>query len=114
MASGLPTIAYDGPVAREILGEDGMFVPMGDVAALATACVTLLGDADERERRGAGLRERAVTEFSWSALAARLVEVYRAAGARSRPAPRGLPLDVFAPRTEESAPSRSAGTSRRA
>jgi glycosyltransferase involved in cell wall biosynthesis len=81
MASGLPTIAYDGPIAREILGEDGVFVPPGDTAALAAACVALLEDAGERKRRGEALRERAVAEWSWSAVAARLVEVYRAAGA---------------------------------
>jgi glycosyltransferase involved in cell wall biosynthesis len=113
MASGLPTITYEGPVAREILGEDGIFVPMGDTTALATACVTLLEEAGERRRRGAALRERAVTEFSWSALGDRLVEVYRdAAGARRRRAPNVLPVDVFAPRKEGSVRSRSAGTSR--
>jgi glycosyltransferase involved in cell wall biosynthesis len=77
MAAGLPTIAYDGPIAREILGEAGTFVPLGDTAALATACVTLLEDAGERKWRGEVLRERAVAVFSWSMLVDRLIEVYR-------------------------------------
>ncbi len=77
MATGLPTVAYDGPVAREILGEAGVLVPPGDTAALAAACITLLEDAGERKWRGEALRERAVAAFSWSALAGRLVEIYR-------------------------------------
>jgi glycosyltransferase involved in cell wall biosynthesis len=77
MAAGLPTIAYDTPIAREVLGEAGVLVPLGDTAALATACVTLLEDAGERKWRGQALRERAVATFSWPALAGRLVEAYR-------------------------------------
>ena len=77
MAAGLPTIAYDTPIAREVLGEAGVLVPLGDTAALATACVTLLEDAGERKWRGQALRERAVAKFSWPVLAGRLVEAYR-------------------------------------
>jgi glycosyltransferase involved in cell wall biosynthesis len=75
-AAGLSTIAYDTPIAREILGEAGTFVPLGDTAALATACVTLLEDASERQWRGEALRERAGAAFSRLALVGRLVEVY--------------------------------------
>jgi glycosyltransferase involved in cell wall biosynthesis len=77
MAAGLPTIAYDGPVAREILGEAGVFVPPGDTTALAAACVTLLEEAGERKWRGEALRKRSVAAFSWLALAGRLGEIYR-------------------------------------
>jgi glycosyltransferase involved in cell wall biosynthesis len=77
MAAGLPTVAYDGPVARENLGEAGVFVPPGDLSALAAACVRLLEDPGERKWRGLALRERAVDTFSWSAIADRLIEVYR-------------------------------------
>jgi len=87
MASGLPTIACDGPVARDILGRAGLFVPIGDTAALARACVTLLEDAGERKWRGEALRERAIMRFSWLALAGRLVEVYREAGRVAQTAP---------------------------
>jgi len=80
MACGLPTVAYDGPVARETLGDAGVFVRLGDRTALATALVGLLADAGERKRRGEALRERAVAEFGWPALAERLVEAYRACG----------------------------------
>jgi len=77
MASGLATIAYDGPVSREILGEAGVLVPLGDRVALGAACARLLADAGERKWRGQALRERAVGEFGWPALAGRLAGVYR-------------------------------------
>jgi glycosyltransferase involved in cell wall biosynthesis len=77
MAVGLPTIAYEGPVSREVLGEAGVLVPLGDTAALAAASAALLGDAGERKWRGQALRERAVAEFGWPTLAGRLIEVYR-------------------------------------
>jgi len=79
MAAGLPTVAYESPIAREILGDAGVFAPLGDTAALATACIGLLEDTRERKWRGATLRERAVTTFSLSALGDGLVEVYREA-----------------------------------
>jgi glycosyltransferase involved in cell wall biosynthesis len=78
MACGLPTVAYDGPVAREVLGEAGVLAPLGNTTALAAACASLLADAGERKRRGEALRERAVAEFGWPALAGRLVDTYRA------------------------------------
>jgi glycosyltransferase involved in cell wall biosynthesis len=78
MATGLPTVAYDGPVSREILGDAGVFVPRGDTVALGSALADLLADAGERKVRGQALRERAVSLFAWPALAGRLVELYRA------------------------------------
>jgi glycosyltransferase involved in cell wall biosynthesis len=80
MACGLPTLAYDGPVARELMGPAGVLVPLGDVTALATALAGLLADAQERKRRGEALRERAVAEFGWPALSRRLIDAYHAAG----------------------------------
>jgi glycosyltransferase involved in cell wall biosynthesis len=77
MAMALPIVAYDGPVAREILGPAGVLVPLGDTAALAAACVRLLADPGERARRGQALRERVVREFDWASLGAALAEVYR-------------------------------------
>ncbi len=81
MASGLPTVAYDGPVARELLGDAGVRVPMGDTAALAAAIARLLEDPIERGRLGRAARERVLSEFGWPALAGRLTDVYRGLGA---------------------------------
>ena len=44
MAMGLPTVAYETPVSRELLGERGTYAPPGDVAALAEALLSLLDE----------------------------------------------------------------------
>jgi glycosyltransferase involved in cell wall biosynthesis len=77
MAMGLPTVAYDKPVAREILGPAGVLVPSGDTAALGAACIGLLRNPSDRKWRGETLRERAVTVFDWRSLAGKLIEIYR-------------------------------------
>jgi glycosyltransferase involved in cell wall biosynthesis len=76
MACGLATVASDTPVNRELLGDAGVFVPLNDASALARALMALLADDDRRARLGRALRLRAETEFSWPALADRLVRVY--------------------------------------
>jgi glycosyltransferase involved in cell wall biosynthesis len=77
MAMGLASVAYDGPVSRELLGEAGVFAPMRDVRALAAALAGLLRDPHEQKVRGQALRERVVAQFGWPALGRRLVDVYR-------------------------------------
>ncbi len=77
MAMGLPVVAYDGPVSRELLGVHGVFVPMRNVPALGAALARLLRDPQEQKLRGQALRERVVTRFASSTLAGRLLEVYR-------------------------------------
>jgi glycosyltransferase involved in cell wall biosynthesis len=77
MAMGLPAVAYDGPVSRELLGDAGVYAPMRDVPALAAAIAGLLRDPHEEKLRGQTLRERAVAHFGWPALGRRLVDVYR-------------------------------------
>jgi glycosyltransferase involved in cell wall biosynthesis len=76
MAMGLPTVAYETPVARELLGEHGVYAPMGDVAALGDALVGLLEDGGRRRALGPALRARAVNRFSWDGVGARLESVY--------------------------------------
>jgi glycosyltransferase involved in cell wall biosynthesis len=56
MASGVPAVAMEyRPGVREIVrdGVDGVVVPAGDVAALATALGRLMDDEAERRRLGA-------------------------------------------------------------
>jgi len=76
MACGLPTVATDTPVNRELLGEAGVFAPVGDARALADRLIELLGDAPRRASLGAALRARAEGEFAWPALGQRLVGLY--------------------------------------
>ena len=79
MAVGLPAVAYDGPISRELLGEAGTYAPPRDVPGLAAALAGLLADGPERKRRGELLRERVVARFGWPALGRQLLEVYRQA-----------------------------------
>ncbi len=72
MASGVPVLAADTPVNREVLGGAGRFFDGCSPEALAGAAAALLGDeAARRALAGAG-RER-VRSFSWRAHTERLL-----------------------------------------
>lgn len=76
MAHGLPMIVTPnaGSVARPI--EDALFVPAGDVDALAHELRTLQGDADLRERLARSARTR-VEQFPWEAYGERTAATHR-------------------------------------
>jgi glycosyltransferase involved in cell wall biosynthesis len=77
MACGLPIVATDTPVNRELLGESGVYAPVGDTAALADRLIELLQAPERRRSLGAALRLRVEREFGWPALTDRLIELYR-------------------------------------
>lgn len=81
-ACGRPIVASDIAGCREVVthGENGLLVPVGDVAALAEAIRTLLRSPDLRTRFGMAGRLRAEREFSVGAIVARTLEVCRLAG----------------------------------
>jgi len=81
MATGLPTVAFDGQVSREFLGELGIYARRGDVGGLAQDILDLVASPARRAELGAALRERAVTRFSWRQAGERLLAIYRAVGA---------------------------------
>ena len=76
MAMGLPIVSFDTPVAREYLGDDGVYAPLGDANAFAAAVTALLADDARRAALGRVLRERAEQEFSWQKMGERIVSVY--------------------------------------
>ncbi len=76
MAAGLPTVAFDQPVNREYMGDDGIYAQPGDDAGFAAAIEGLLDDAARRAEIGARLRRRAVEDYDWSRAGARLSEIY--------------------------------------
>jgi glycosyltransferase involved in cell wall biosynthesis len=84
MACGLPTVAYDTPVSREILGDLGVYAPRGDVAALADAIAGLLKNPEAARRLGQKLRQRAVERFSWEHTARQLLQAYALAISKKR------------------------------
>ena len=79
MACALPTVAFDTPPSREILGDLGVYAPRGDVAALAEAIAGLLEDPQGSRQLGDRLRQRVIERFSWEKTARQLLEAYRLA-----------------------------------
>lgn len=84
---GIPEVVADGvtgtlvPFASCGDGDASPADPEGYATDLAAALTDLLGDDRRRSDFGAAGRERVVREFSWSAIAEQVVDVYRAATA---------------------------------
>ncbi len=79
MAYGRPVVAtaVGGLVDAVEDGVTGLLVPTGDETALRAAIERLLGDAELRERLGAGARARAEASFSGSSESAAMLAAYR-------------------------------------
>ncbi|MBU5615214.1 glycosyltransferase family 4 protein [Geomonas azotofigens] len=77
IACGLPTVVFDTPVNREILGDAALYAKFGDAVDLAGAIARLAGDRELREELGAEGRERAVKLHSWQARGKELAGIYR-------------------------------------
>lgn len=92
MACALPTVAFDTPPSREILGGLGAYAPRGDVEALAGAITGLLADPEAARKRGQALRRRVEESFSWQNTARQLLAAYELART-SRLGPTGQARD---------------------
>lgn len=79
MACGVPVIASDLPVLREVLGGAALFVDPRDSNAIAAAMCTVVSDTGLTERL---VREGSVqaAKYSWDETARRTMDVLRAAG----------------------------------
>jgi glycosyltransferase involved in cell wall biosynthesis len=86
LASGLPVLLLDTPVAREICGDAALYVARPDPALIEGALSTLLFDAAERERILDEGR-RVLARYSWIDCARRVLEVLVEAGS---PGPTGF------------------------
>ena len=72
LASGVPPLLLDTPVARETCGDAAAYVPRPDAAAIAQALERLLFDADERQRiLAAGIS--ILGRYSWTDCARRVL-----------------------------------------
>jgi alpha-1,3-rhamnosyl/mannosyltransferase len=81
LAHGVPVVVLDTPVAREVYGDAGCYVPLGDVAGTAAALSTLLTNREARLRHltaAAALLPR----YSWPTTAAATIEALELAGAQ--------------------------------
>ena len=75
MAMGLPTVAFDTPVSREYLGDEGIYAKRGDPVSLASALLDALSDPDADCRKGA-LRGMALESYSWDGAAEAILQAY--------------------------------------
>jgi glycosyltransferase involved in cell wall biosynthesis len=85
---GVPLVATTGGAIPEVVGDDGetaLLVPPADSEALAAALRGALDNPDLRATVGARGRQRVLDTWSWTIMAARTVEHYRAALADPRP-----------------------------
>jgi glycosyltransferase involved in cell wall biosynthesis len=64
LACGLPTVAFDIPGIREVLGNDGLLVSVGDRSALSGSLLQLSRDQALRMDLASRARKKAVSEFS--------------------------------------------------
>lgn len=76
MAYGLPVISTQCSSIQEGTGDAAILVPVDDVAALAEAIETVLGQESRRMKMIADGRLRA-QRFTWTACAAQTVELYQ-------------------------------------
>lgn len=76
MAVGLPTVVYDTPVNREILGDLGIYARFGDHHSLAAELEVALYNTRAARALGEQLRARAVSVFSWTRGGKLIEEIY--------------------------------------
>ncbi|MCZ7382073.1 MAG: glycosyltransferase family 4 protein [Candidatus Methanoperedens sp.] len=77
MASGLPTVVFDHPTNREILGEFGIYAKLGSSDSLAECLIELLVDEALCETLGKKVRNKAVEEYSWLKVGEKLISIYK-------------------------------------
>lgn len=89
MAMGLPVVAFDTPVSRELLGEIGVYARFDDPVSLAEQIIALLDDGERARRLGRLGRLKAVREHSWELGGQQISAIYERAFARraGRPLP---------------------------
>jgi glycosyltransferase involved in cell wall biosynthesis len=76
MSMGLPTVVFDSPINREILGEYGVYAKFNDPFDLASKISELIDSGAERENLSLKLRERAVEKYSRDNLGNTIMNIY--------------------------------------
>lgn len=76
LMTGLPVVATDAGGNKEVLGDSGMLVPVGDTSALRDALAKLVQDSELRKSLGTAARKRSET-FSVPVMLARTKELLK-------------------------------------
>ena len=77
MAMGLPTVVFDNPVNREILGDLGLYARDGDMKALAQVLIHVLQNEQLCIDLGEASYQKALADYSWQAVGRSLEAIYR-------------------------------------
>lgn len=75
MAMGLPVVAFDTPVSREYLADEGIYATPGDPVSLAQALLAGLSEGPH-SGRGQRLRRTAVEVYGWDRAAEKILQAY--------------------------------------
>jgi glycosyltransferase involved in cell wall biosynthesis len=62
---GIPSVAFDYPPNRAILGEFGIYAKKEDTLDMAKKILDLLRDDKKREKISLGLKKRLKDKFDW-------------------------------------------------
>ena len=76
MAMGLPTVVFDNPVNREILGDLAVYASKPNATHLAKAILEILQDEERAKYLASQCRNKAVAEYSWLAIGQRVANIY--------------------------------------
>ena len=79
MAAGLPIIASDFPIWREIISEanSGILVEPEDISAIQTAIKYYIDNPDEAQETGERGSRIAREKYNWSVEGQKLIEFYK-------------------------------------
>jgi glycosyltransferase involved in cell wall biosynthesis len=80
LGMALPTVVFDNPINREILGDLGVYAKRGDVKSLAGALLGILQDRSRARQLGAQGRLKAAADYSWLSVGERLRGIYESVG----------------------------------
>ena len=78
MACGLPVVAFDTSVNREVLGDTGIYAKYGDSQDLAAKITELVSDGESRSSFSEQVRNKALHEHSWNSRGKLLSDIYHA------------------------------------
>lgn len=76
MACGLPTVVFDFPTNREILGDTGVYAKIVDYKSLAEKIIELLLNDKKQCELSLKARKRAVNELSWMKVGQSIIKRY--------------------------------------
>lgn len=75
MACGLPSVVFESPTNREILGDVGIYAEYMNVESLSKKMIRLLLDHRKREEISNRSLEK-IKKYSWDSVGRRIMEVY--------------------------------------